>query len=275
MKQLPRERRKSAEVAPVWAEAAAGANQTALLRDALDGLLELYSAPSEAAFPQKALQMLRRLIPSLFGSYYEVEAGRTPLRHVYDPKQYGSVSSRLLPLAAAFAGEAQKDESLDQRVRESLNKPTGQRENSTAEPQLDDAVVLKIQPSLRTTIIFVLTRAGAMFGDDERKLATLLQPHLLCAYGVACARAAHGPSPGGEDDPAATPGLLQRRFRLTRRQSDLLYWLVRGKSNREMGIIFGISARTVDKHLQHVFDKLDVASRHAAVVKAMEALGSA
>ena len=44
------------------------------------------------------------------------------------------------------------------------------------------------------------------------------------------------------------------------------------KSNREMAIISGISTRTVDKHLQHVFEKMDVGSRHAAVVQAIEAL---
>jgi DNA-binding CsgD family transcriptional regulator len=75
-----------------------------------------------------------------------------------------------------------------------------------------------------------------------------------------------------EDDATRAASLLQRRFGLTARESQLLYWLTRGKSNREMGIILGISARTVDKHLQHVFEKMDVGTRHAAVVQAIEAL---
>jgi DNA-binding CsgD family transcriptional regulator len=78
--------------------------------------------------------------------------------------------------------------------------------------------------------------------------------------------------PGAEDDATRPASLLQRRFGLTARESQLLYWLTRGKSNREMGIILGISARTVDKHLQHVFEKMDVGSRHAAVVQAIEVL---
>ncbi len=79
-------------------------------------------------------------------------------------------------------------------------------------------------------------------------------------------------SPSAEDDATRSAALLQRRFGLTLRESQLLFWLTRGKSNREMGIISGISARTVDKHLQHVFEKMDVGSRHAAVVQAIEAL---
>ena len=78
--------------------------------------------------------------------------------------------------------------------------------------------------------------------------------------------------PTAEDDATRSAALLQRRFGLTMRESQLLFWLTRGKSNRELGIILGISARTIEKHLQHVFEKMDVGSRHAAVVQAIEAL---
>ncbi len=77
---------------------------------------------------------------------------------------------------------------------------------------------------------------------------------------------------GAEDDATRAASQLEQRFGLTIRESQLLYWLTRGKSNREIAIICGISARTVDKHLQHVFEKMDVGSRHAAVVQAIEAL---
>jgi DNA-binding CsgD family transcriptional regulator len=75
-----------------------------------------------------------------------------------------------------------------------------------------------------------------------------------------------------DEDETRGAAELQRRFGLTTRESQLLYWMTRGKSNREMAIIFSISARTVDKHLQHLFERMDVGSRHAAVVQAIEAL---
>ena len=78
--------------------------------------------------------------------------------------------------------------------------------------------------------------------------------------------------PSADEDATRGAAELQRRFDLTIRESQLLYWLTRGKSNRDMGIILGISTRTVDKHLQHLFDKMDVGSRHAAVVQGIEAL---
>ena len=75
-----------------------------------------------------------------------------------------------------------------------------------------------------------------------------------------------------ETNSALMLSLLRKRFRLTAREAELLYWLSKGRSNREIGIILGISGRTVAKHLQHVFEKMDVETRHAAVVKALETL---
>ena len=42
-----------------------------------------------------------------------------------------------------------------------------------------------------------------------------------------------------------------------------------GKTNRDVGEILNVSSRTVDKHLQHVFAKLNVETRTAAAALAM------
>lgn len=51
---------------------------------------------------------------------------------------------------------------------------------------------------------------------------------------------------------------------LTRRETEVLLWVVAGKTNAEIGFILGISLRTVQKHLEHIFDKLGVETRTAA-----------
>lgn len=56
---------------------------------------------------------------------------------------------------------------------------------------------------------------------------------------------------------------------LSRRESDVLLWVTRGKSNEEIGLILGISLGTVKKHLEHIFQKLAVESRTAAVARAL------
>lgn len=58
--------------------------------------------------------------------------------------------------------------------------------------------------------------------------------------------------------------ILQRALDLTPRESDVLFWIAQGKSNRDASEIMNISARTVNKHLEQIFIKLGVENRAAA-----------
>ena len=58
-------------------------------------------------------------------------------------------------------------------------------------------------------------------------------------------------------------------FKLTPREAEVLYWVVKGKINRDIGDIVGSSPMTVKKHLEHVFAKLGVETRTAAAGMAM------
>jgi DNA-binding NarL/FixJ family response regulator len=51
---------------------------------------------------------------------------------------------------------------------------------------------------------------------------------------------------------------------LTQRESEVLSWLAKGKTNRDIAEILGMSPRTVNKHLEHIFNKLGVETRSAA-----------
>lgn len=66
--------------------------------------------------------------------------------------------------------------------------------------------------------------------------------------------------------------VLQQRLSLTSREAEVLLWISRGKSNREIGEILAISPRTVNKHLETVFVKLGVENRAAAAARAVRLL---
>lgn len=51
---------------------------------------------------------------------------------------------------------------------------------------------------------------------------------------------------------------------LTPRETEVLSWLAKGKTNRDIADILGMSHRTVNKHLEHIFEKLGVETRSAA-----------
>ena len=55
---------------------------------------------------------------------------------------------------------------------------------------------------------------------------------------------------------------------LTARETEVLYWLALGKTNRDIGAILEMSPRTVNKHLEHIYEKLGVETRVAAAAKA-------
>lgn len=57
-------------------------------------------------------------------------------------------------------------------------------------------------------------------------------------------------------------------FALTLREAEVLYWVVKGKTNKDVGDILGSSPMTVKKHLERVFVKLGVETRTAAAGKA-------
>ena len=70
---------------------------------------------------------------------------------------------------------------------------------------------------------------------------------------------------------AIAPRHLQQ-VALTPRETEVLSWLSKGKTNRDIADILGMSPRTVNKHLEHIFEKLGVETRTAAAAIAGQLL---
>jgi DNA-binding response OmpR family regulator/DNA-binding CsgD family transcriptional regulator len=75
-----------------------------------------------------------------------------------------------------------------------------------------------------------------------------------------------------EESDAAQIEKLMASFKLTQRESEVLNWVIKGKTNRDIGDILGTSPRTVNKHLEHVFVKLGVETRTSAASVALSKL---
>jgi DNA-binding NarL/FixJ family response regulator len=69
---------------------------------------------------------------------------------------------------------------------------------------------------------------------------------------------------------AATVQATMQAFGLTLRESEVLYWVAKGKTNRDIGDILGSSPATVKKHLERVYEKLGVETRTAAASMALQ-----
>jgi DNA-binding NarL/FixJ family response regulator len=66
--------------------------------------------------------------------------------------------------------------------------------------------------------------------------------------------------------------VLKSKLGITSRESEVLFWLSNGKTNKEIAMILSIGSRTVNKHLEQVFAKLGVENRTTAAGIAIRTL---
>lgn len=126
---------------------------------------------------------------------------------------------------------------------------------------IDHAMAIPIHVDRRFLVSFVLNRGGTRFSDRDRDLAELIRPHLTNLYRLACS------AERTRDLPADAP-FNRAAAPLTPREREVLDWVAAGKTNRDIAAILGASPRTVEKHLERVYEKLGVETRTAAVVRA-------
>jgi DNA-binding CsgD family transcriptional regulator len=129
--------------------------------------------------------------------------------------------------------------------------------------RIEHAMAVPIHVDGRFLVSFVLNRSGSGFTDRERDLAEVMRPHLANLYrlGVAIEKTRDLPA-DAPFDRAAAP--------LTPREREVLDWVAAGKTNRDVAAILGASPRTVEKHLERIYEKLGVETRTAAVMRAIK-----
>lgn len=103
---------------------------------------------------------------------------------------------------------------------------------------------------------WAVVRSGRDFSDDQMSLARQVQPLLV----VLDRMHAPDPTPGGTE--------AADRYRLTLRELDVLRLLGTGCTARQIASGLRISERTVHKHLENLYAKLDCRDRLGAVLLA-------
>jgi DNA-binding CsgD family transcriptional regulator len=106
---------------------------------------------------------------------------------------------------------------------------------------------LPSQPGRVVRLLFWRGR-GRDFAQRDRDVLTLLRPHLHDAYRRRARR---------------------NRAAITDRQRQLLRLVASGHTNRQIGRQLGIAEATVRKHLEHIYARLQVTSRTAAVTEGL------
>jgi DNA-binding CsgD family transcriptional regulator len=131
---------------------------------------------------------------------------------------------------------------------------------------LEHAIAVPLYVDSRTLVSVVLNRRGLDFSERDRERLELLRPHLAFLYRQASAAPSY--SPGAPPERLAAPAAEPVPANLTPREGEVMQWLSGGKTDAEIAALLSISPRTVNKHLEHIYEKLGVETRTAAVMRA-------
>lgn len=126
---------------------------------------------------------------------------------------------------------------------------------------------LAISETTSFGVVHLVThRRRRPFRPPDRRVLALASPYLVAAVAAIDERPTRrhsGPDPTAPDRDAASPA-VGPSAPLTSREVQILASIASGATNKEVGAALGISPRTVQKHLEHIYDKLGVHRRAAA-----------
>jgi DNA-binding CsgD family transcriptional regulator len=120
--------------------------------------------------------------------------------------------------------------------------------------RIDDSLRLWLPAEQGRSRSIYLERSGRNYTNRELTLLSLLRPHLVRMRANAESRRR-----------------LARHKGMTPREAEVLGLISRGKTNREIATVLFISPHTVRKHIENIFEKLEVRTRTAAALYAADA----
>lgn len=127
-----------------------------------------------------------------------------------------------------------------------------------------------LPPQLRTPVARLLNRSdqsGATIRIDQQGSASSLELVVIARY-----RENEVLIRLNELNPEQDVIKLRDRLQLTHREAEVLLWVSYGKASSDISAVLEISPRTVQKHLERLFEKLGVETRSAAAAIAIRAI---
>jgi DNA-binding CsgD family transcriptional regulator len=276
-------------------------------------ITKLYTPKEIGDFPVHALSLLAKLIDPDSSVHQQPEVGvqsifTRPQRSIgsptYSPKPFSPNDSSAdesidrFPLFKHYLRQHQDTATkiTDFSIESDLHRLKGAYWRFLKPIEIEDrpGKIFTDPLCAKTTHAIYFLKADAICLTVRRNLLTLterdrwlldsIRPHLLQAYHNSIAftemkaRRAHPDCTCGERTDAGTvepaPDESIRPLGLTKREFEVLCWLAKDKSNGEIARLLKCSLGTVKKHLEHIYEKLDVQSRTAAVMRLVSQPGS-
>jgi DNA-binding CsgD family transcriptional regulator len=236
----------------------------------------LYSPGQNDVLRKQLLQSLQTLIPHDLGACHWMQPSRHEIAAWYEPQCPPLPAAhhefwRLIehhPLnRVLFEHPASAWKMSDVMPRKRFHQT--ELYSALYRPLGLDCEITAALPDRRTRGTFFLLslhRQHVDFTERERRLLNLLLPHVARAqHRLVCRQP--GSSDAGASNEEQFHGWLREQtpWQLSKRESDVLYWLCQGKTNDEIGTILGIAGRTAETHALRVYPKIGVENRYGAI----------
>jgi DNA-binding CsgD family transcriptional regulator len=241
----------------------------------LDFIHTLYAIGRDEGFAQRAITGLARLIPSDIITYNEIDPKARRATALQEPA--GAIPASFVDVLGRLAHEhplithyAQTRESQPLRISDFLTLAQFRKldlHNELFLPlRVNYQMAVTIPSPSQLVIGIAFNRSHKDFSERERALLAAIRPHLIQAYRNASERdTLEKRAETAERALWSTPATALAS--LTRREHDVLVLVADGKTNMQIAHQLLLSSRTVQKHLEHVYDKLGVRTRTAAAMK--------
>ncbi len=251
----------------------------ACFRPLLEALEILHAHDSGEPFSQRLFAALRVIYQdSLFSFELFDPAGAPPIQHTdvpYDAEKLAAIMARVaevaphehpaFPLMNAGASVPLR---LSDLISASRLRRTALYHDAYRPLDIRYQLVLPLAVG-RSLGGVTISRGTRDYTDEELRLALPLLRHIALAFGSD--KLLHETTAARREWSAAD-ALPLRRLGLSQRESEVLWWIGQGKRDREIGIILGISCRTVHRHVRAILGKLRAETRTAAVARLHEIL---
>jgi DNA-binding CsgD family transcriptional regulator len=222
-------------------------------RAVLDFLWRLRHVTAQGAFVAAVLEGLRTLIPCELTSYNEVQPASRAIRTVALPASMFPEGTtpftrhyRDHPL---FLHQVRTGDGSPHRISDMTSirtfSGTGLFSELYRPARIRWEIAMTLPAPPGTIRCVTLDRQARDFSERDLELLQLVRPYLVDAQ--------------RQIDAAGN-------VRLNPRERDVLSLVASGKTNREIGAGLRISPRTVQKHLEHIYDKLGVRRRAGAAM---------
>lgn len=239
---------------------------------------ELYSVGEIMNLPQQVLHSIRSLIPHEFAGCHLIEPSRHHIAAFYQPEQPMVPSqhkdfwrlSKTHPLhPVLFTNPSRAWKLSDVMTRQAFHAT--EYYNVLYRPLQVDCELVAALPDPNAPSAFLLIslhRRREDFSERDRTLLNLLLPHVANARRRMRASPSHSLHSGGGPESEVEFFAWVRAhtsWGLTRRESEVLFWLYQGKTNSEIGRILGIAERTAETHSLRLYPKMGVENRYTAI----------